>query len=429
MNVLIVGEGGREHALAWKAAQSSQVDTIFVAPGNAGTAQETRVRNVAISVDNIEGLIRFSRENSIDLCIVGPEGPLVLGITDAFTAAGIKCFGPCKAAAQLEGSKSFAKEFLLRHQIPTASYACFSSLQPAVAYVKAHGTPIVLKADGLAAGKGVIIAHSETQAIAVLEDILDKALFGAAGASVVIEEFLQGEEASFMCMVAEGNVLPFASSQDHKAAYDGDLGPNTGGMGAYSPAPVVDEPMFDKIMESVIQPTIDGLQADGLPYTGFLYAGLMIDEQGIPRVIEYNCRMGDPETQPVMMRLESDLVELCLAAVTGSLPAQAQWSENVALGVVLAAEGYPAGYEKGRKIEFYGNSEPRAGVKVFHAGTRAEGANIVTNGGRVLCVCALGDTTQQAQNKAYSAIEEINWQGMWFRQDIAHRAIRREQAQ
>ena len=428
MNILIVGEGGREHALAWKAAQSNLVDTIFVAPGNAGTAQEAKVRNIAISVDDIDGLICFSRENSVDLCIVGPEGPLVLGISDAFAAAGIKCFGPCKAAAQLEGSKSFAKEFLLRHQIPSASYASFSSLEPAVEYVKSQAMPIVLKADGLAAGKGVIIAHSEVEAITVLEDILDNALFGAAGAAVVIEEFLYGEEASFMCMVAEGKVLPFASSQDHKAAYDGDQGPNTGGMGAYTPAPVVDAAMFDKIMASVIQPTIEGLQADGLPYTGFLYAGLMIDEQGIPRVIEYNCRMGDPETQPIMMRLESDLVELCLAAVNGSLPACAQWSDKVALGVVLAAEGYPAGYEKGRKIDFDKGRKPLGGVKVFHAGTRADSTDIVTNGGRVLCVCALGANTQLAQSRAYAAIEGISWQGMWFRKDIAYRAVRRERA-
>jgi phosphoribosylamine--glycine ligase len=427
MNILIVGEGGREHALAWKAAQSDLVETVFVAPGNAGTEQETKVHNVAISVDDIAGLIKFSRENSIGLCIVGPEGPLVLGITDAFIAAGIPCFGPRKAAAQLEGSKTFAKEFLLRHQIPTAPYANFSSLGPAVDYVKSQAMPIVLKADGLAAGKGVIIAHSEAQAIATLEDMLDKALFGEAGASVVIEEFLQGEEASFMCMVAEGKVLPLASSQDHKAAYDGDQGPNTGGMGAYSPAPVVDATMFDKIMASIIQPTIDGLQADGLPYTGFLYAGLMIDAQGVPRVIEYNCRMGDPETQPIMMRLESDLVELCLAAVNGSLPGCAQWSENVALGVVLAAEGYPSGYDKGRTITFDEDRKPLPGVKVFHAGTRTDGAEIVSNGGRVLCVCALGDNTRQAQSKAYAAIEGISWQGMWFRQDIAYRAVQREQ--
>jgi phosphoribosylamine--glycine ligase len=427
MNILIVGEGGREHALAWKAAQSRRVETIFVAPGNAGTAQEEKIRNVAISVNDIDGLIRFSRENNVELCIVGPEGPLVQGITDAFTAAGIKCFGPRKAAAQLEGSKSFAKEFLIRHQIPTASYASFSALAPAIEYIKVQGTPIVIKADGLAAGKGVIIAQSETEAISTLEEILDNSLFGEAGASVVIEEFLQGEEASFMCMVADDRVLPFASSQDHKAAYDGDKGPNTGGMGAYSPAPVVDEAMFEKIMATVIQPTIDGLQADGLPYTGFLYAGLMIDPQGVPRVIEYNCRMGDPETQPIMMRLESDLVELCLAAVNGSLPSAAEWTDKVALGVVLAAEGYPADYEKGREIQFDDVPDELADIKIFHAGTQQDGAKIKTSGGRVLCACALGDSTQEAQSRAYKAVKLINWSGMWFRSDIGYRAVRREQ--
>ncbi|MCP4008956.1 MAG: phosphoribosylamine--glycine ligase [Proteobacteria bacterium] len=427
MNILIVGEGGREHALAWKAAQSDLVESIFVAPGNAGTSQEAKTQNVAISVEDIDALIKFSRENEVELCIVGPEGPLVLGIADAFAKAGIKCFGPRKAAAQLEGSKSFAKEFLIRHRIPTATYAAFSELQPAIDYIRKQGIPIVIKADGLAAGKGVIIAHSEAQAISTLEDILDNSLFGEAGASVVIEEFLQGEEASFMCMVADGRVLPFASSQDHKAAYDGDKGPNTGGMGAYTPAPVVDSAMFEKIMASVIEPTIAGLQADGLPYTGFLYAGLMIDEQGIPRVIEYNCRMGDPETQPIMMRLESDLVALCLAAVDGTLPESAEWTDRVALGVVLAAKGYPGGYEKGRKIEFDELPGNASDIKVFHAGTRARGADTVTSGGRVLCVCALADSTKAAQTEAYRAIGQINWPGMWFRNDIGYRAVKREQ--
>ncbi len=427
MNILIVGEGGREHALAWKAAQSDLVESIFVAPGNAGTAQEAKTQNVAISVEDIDALIKFSRENEVELCIVGPEGPLVLGIADAFAKAGIKCFGPRKAAAQLEGSKSFAKEFLVRHRIPTATYATFSELQPAIDYIKKQGIPIVIKADGLAAGKGVIIAHNEAQAISTLEDILDNSLFGEAGASVVIEEFLQGEEASFMCMVADGRVLPFASSQDHKAAYDCDKGPNTGGMGAYTPAPVVDSAMFEKIMASVIEPTIAGLQADGLPYTGFLYAGLMIDEQGTPRVIEYNCRMGDPETQPIMMRLESDLVALCLAAVDGTLPESAEWADRVALGVVLAAKGYPGGYEKGRKIEFDELPSNVSDIKVFHAGTRASGADTVTSGGRVLCVCALADSTKAAQIEAYKAIGLINWPGMWFRNDIGYRAVKREQ--
>jgi len=429
MNILIVGEGGREHALAWKVAQSGAVETVFVAPGNAGTAQEAKTQNVAISVNDIDGLITFSRENDVDLCIVGPEGPLVLGITDAFIAAGIKCFGPRKAAAQLEGSKTFAKEFLLRHGIPTASYASFTRLQPAVEYVKLHGAPIVIKADGLAAGKGVIVALDQAQAISALEDILDNALFGEAGASVVIEEFLQGEEASFMCMVADGQVLPFASSQDHKAAYDGDKGPNTGGMGAYSPAPVVDAAMFDKIMASVIQPTVEGLQTDGLPYTGFLYAGLMIDSQGTPKVIEYNCRMGDPETQPIMMRLQSDLAQLCLAAVEGSLPAKAQWSQKVALGVVLAAEGYPGDYEKGRTIQFDETLPDLADTKVFHAGTKQLDNDIISSGGRVLCACALGESTHIAQSRAYACVKHINWPGMWYREDIGYRAVRREQAE
>jgi phosphoribosylamine--glycine ligase len=433
MNILIVGEGGREHALAWKVAQSALVEAVYVAPGNAGTEQEAKTSNVDISVDDIDGLIDFASGNDIGLCIVGPEGPLVSGITDAFMATGINCFGPCKAAAQLEGSKVFAKNFLVRHQIPTATYATFSDLQPAVEYVREQGTPIVIKADGLAAGKGVIIAGTEAEAISTLEDILDNAMFGEAGASVVIEEFLHGEEASFMCMVADDKVLPFASSQDHKTAYDGDKGPNTGGMGAYTPAPVVDSAMHDKIMATIIGPTIKGLQADGLPYTGFLYAGLMIDPQGIPKVIEFNCRMGDPETQPIMMRLESDLVALCLAALEGDLPLKAEWCNEVALGVVLAAQGYPGSYEKGRVIHFDDSLGTMADVKVFHAGTTVgirdvnNGDDIVNSGGRVLCVCSLGETTHTAQSGAYTAINLISWPGMWFRKDIGYRAVRREQ--
>jgi len=428
MKILIVGEGGREHALAWKAAQSSLVSQIFVAPGNAGTAQEAKTSNVAVAVDDIDGLIAFCQDNTVGLCIVGPEVPLVLGLSDAFAEAGLKCFGPRQAAAQLEGSKSFAKEFLVRHRIPTADYASFSALQPALDYIKTRQLPIVIKADGLAAGKGVIIANTKAEANATLEDILDGARFGEAGTSVVIEEFLQGEEASFMCMVADGKVLPFASSQDHKAAYDGDQGPNTGGMGAYTPAPVVDAAMHEKIMAMVIRPTIEGLQADGLPYTGFLYAGLMIDMQGVPRVIEYNCRMGDPETQPIMMRLQSDLVALCLAAVEGKLPEEARWSEQVALGVVLAAEGYPGSYEKGQLIEFDSALDSLPDVKVFHAGTRLSGDQILSNGGRVLCVCATGDSTGSAQAAAYQATHLVRWPGMWHRNDIGYRAIRRERA-
>ena len=428
MKVLIVGEGGREHALAWKAAQSAQVTQVFVAPGNAGTAGEKKTRNINIGVEDIQGLLNFSLEEKIALCIVGPEVPLVMGIADRFADAGIRCFGPRKAAAQLEGSKAFAKQFLQRHSIATAAYAEFSELAPAVEYVKQQGTPIVIKADGLAAGKGVIIAQDEAQAVATLEDILEHSAFGGAGASVVIEAFLEGEEASFICMVGAGRVLPLASSQDHKAAYEGDSGPNTGGMGAYTPAPVVDAEMYEKIMQQIIHPTLRGLEADGLPYTGFLYAGVMIDDQGEPSVLEFNCRMGDPETQPIMMRLESDLVSLCVAAVDGDLPDHADWCEEVALGVVLAAEGYPGSYEKGRPIHIQASLSQLENVKVFHAGTRQQDGEILSNGGRVLCVCALGETTQDAQQQAYKAIKFIEWDGMWYRSDIGHRAVAREQA-
>jgi phosphoribosylamine--glycine ligase len=432
MKILIIGEGGREHALVWKSAQSPLVSQIFVAPGNAGTAQEPKTSNINFTVNDIEQLIEFALDTEIDLCIVGPEGPLVLGISDAFSAAGIHCFGPRKAAAQLEGSKAFAKDFLARHDIPTAAYANFNELKPAIDYVKSQPMPIVIKADGLAAGKGVIIAQTEEEAIATLEDILDHSLFGDAGARVVIEEFLQGEEASFICMVADDKVLPLASSQDHKAAYDGDQGPNTGGMGAYTPAPVVDAAMHDRIMADIIQPTIEGLQRDGLPFTGFLYAGVMIDAAGTPRVLEFNCRLGDPETQPILMRLESDLVALCLDAVKGRLPPKAQWREEVALGVVLAAQGYPDHYEKGRVIDFDAALSGLNDTKVFHAGTKIvdgcelENQAIVSNGGRVLCVCALGATTRVAQSLAYEAVELINWPGMWFRKDIGHRALAHE---
>ena len=432
MKILIIGEGGREHALAWKAAQSTLVTQVFVAPGNAGSAQEAKTTNIDFAIDDIGGLIRFARENDIDLCIVGPEGPLVLGISDAFNAAGIHCFGPSRAAARLEGSKAFAKDFLARHDIPSAKYTKFIDLKLAIDYVKLQSMPIVIKADGLAAGKGVIIAQTEDEAIAALEDMLDHSVFGEAGACVLIEEFLPGEEASFICMVANDKVLPLASSQDHKAAYDGDLGPNTGGMGAYTPAPVVDRVMHDRIMRSIIQPTIAGLQRDGLPYTGFLYAGVMIDAAGIPRVLEFNCRLGDPETQPILMRLESDLVELCVHAVEGRLPSKALWRDEVALGVVLAAEGYPASYEQGRVICFDESLSELENVKIFHAGTKfvhtgdSIAGDISSNAGRVLCVCALGASTAQAQALAYAAVELINWPGMWYRHDIGHRALARE---
>ena len=428
MKLLIIGEGGREHALCWKAAESAHVDKIFVAPGNAGTALESKTVNVAISVDDIDSLLLFAQENEIDLCIVGPELPLVMGISDRFNAAGIKCFGPEKAAAQLEGSKAFAKAFLIRHNIPTARYAHFTDLQAAITYIKQQNLPIVIKADGLAAGKGVIIAQSESEAVTTLEDILVDDKFGEAGAAVVIEEFLTGEEASFICMVAGSKVLPFASSQDHKAAYDGDKGPNTGGMGAYSPAPIVDSAMHTKIMEQIIVPTVNGLQADNIPYLGFLYAGLMIDDQGNPRVIEFNCRLGDPETQPILMRLQSDLIELCLDAINGNLPQEANWTDKITVGVVLAAEGYPEAYDKGHEIEIDTRMGEDGELKVFHAGTKAVDNKVVTSGGRVLCACAAGSTTIEAQALAYEAIKSINWQGMWYRKDIAYRAIAREQA-
>jgi len=427
MKILIIGEGGREHALAWKIAQSASVKQIFVAPGNAGTAQEAKTSNIDIAVDDIEGLLSFAQSQQIDLCVVGPEVPLVLGVADTFAAAGVKCFGPLKVAAQLEGSKAFAKEFLQRHNIPTAAYAQFSELEPAIAYVKQQGTPIVIKADGLAAGKGVIIAQSEGEAIATLRDILEHSAFGGAGASVVIEAFLEGEEASFICMVGEGRVLPLASSQDHKAAYEGDAGPNTGGMGAYTPAPVVDAKMHHKIMQEVINPTVRGLQTDGLPYTGFLYAGVMIDDDGELNVLEFNCRMGDPETQPIMMRLRSELAGLCLAAIDGSLPDYAEWCEEVALGVVLASEGYPGDYAKGHEIEIDPLLSQLEDIKVFHAGTRVVDGDIVTSGGRVLCVCSLGETVSDAQKQVYRAINFVSWPGMWYRKDIGYRAVAREQ--
>lgn len=426
MKILIIGEGGREHALCWKAAQSQLVDEIFVAPGNAGTADEAKTRNVNIAVDDIDALLSFALENKIELCIVGPEGPLVLGVTDQFEAAGIKCFGPRKAAAQLEGSKAFTKDFLARHQIPTAAYGHFFELQAALDYLDTQSMPIVIKADGLAAGKGVIIAKNHIEGAAALRDILENNAFGEAGASVVIEEYLQGEEASFICMVAEGTILPFASSQDHKAAYEGDKGPNTGGMGAYTPAPVVDQSMHDTIMSTVMQPTIAGLEADGIPYTGFLYAGVMIDANGVPKVLEFNCRMGDPETQPIMLRLQSDLVALCLAAVNGTLPDAAKWHDDVALAVVLAAQGYPASYQKGREIKIDAALADMQNVKVFHAGTKIQDGKLVSNGGRVMAVCALAKTTREAQAKAYQAAKYIHWDGMWYRSDIAYRAIDRK---
>ncbi|MCG7543636.1 Phosphoribosylamine--glycine ligase [Pseudoalteromonas sp. THAF3] len=426
MNVLVIGSGGREHALAFKAAQSSKVEKVFVAPGNAGTALEPKLENVAIGVEDIDALIAFVKENQVELTIVGPEAPLVIGVVDAFREQGLAIFGPTQGAAQLEGSKSFTKDFLARHNIPTAFYKTFEQIEPALAYIKEQGAPIVVKADGLAAGKGVIVAMTEAEAEAAVRDMLAGNAFGEAGSRVVIEEFLEGEEASFIVMVDGKNVLPFATSQDHKRAYDGDKGPNTGGMGAYSPAPVVSEEIHNRIMDEVINPTVAGMAAEGHPYTGFLYAGLMIAADGTPKVIEYNCRFGDPETQPIMLRLQSDLVSLIEAANRQELDrTEINFDPRAAVGVVLAAKGYPGSYPKGDAISGLKVNYPQ-GEKVFHAGTKQQGEDIVTAGGRVLCATALGDTVTAAQQRAYDLVKEINWDGVEYRTDIAHHAIRRE---
>ena len=428
MKVLIVGGGGREHALAWKAAQSPKVDHVYVAPGNAGTALEDNIENVNISAENIPALLDFAKNNDIELTIVGPEAPLVLGIVDAFSAAGLKAFGPSKGAAQLEGSKAFTKDFLARHHIPTADYQNFTEIEPALAYLKETGAPIVIKADGLAAGKGVIVAMTMDEAEAAVKDMLAGNAFGEAGHRVVIEEFLEGEEASFIVMVDGKNILPMVTSQDHKRVGEGDTGPNTGGMGAYSPAPVVTAEVHNRIMKEVIIPTVEGMAAEGNPYTGFLYAGLMISEDGAPKVIEYNCRFGDPETQPIMMRLKSDLVELCLAALDGKLDsAKADWDERTSIGVVLAAGGYPDNYNKGDIISGL-DSADNVTTKIFHAGTAEKDGQVVTNGGRVLCVCALGDSVTDAQAKAYEVVNKVSWKDVYFRTDIGHRAIAREKS-
>lgn len=428
MKVLIIGSGGREHALAWRVAQSAQVERVYVAPGNAGTAREARVENVPIGAEDIRALLHFAKEAQIDLTIVGPEAPLVLGIVDEFSAAGLRCFGPGKGAAQLEGSKAFTKDFLARHHIPTAAYQNFTEVDAAIAYIKARGAPIVVKADGLAAGKGVIVAMHEAEAIAAVQDMLAGNTFGEAGHRVVIEEYLEGEEASFICMVDGRHILPMATSQDHKRVGDGDTGPNTGGMGAYSPAPVVTPEIHARIMREVIEPTVAGMAAEGHPYTGFLYAGLMISPDGAPRVIEYNVRFGDPETQPIMLRLQSDLATLCLAAVNGELDkVEAQWDPRAALGVVLAAGGYPGNYAKGQPITGLPETVS-SDVKVFHAGTTHKDGHIVTSGGRVLCVTALGENVRDAQHKAYAQVDKIHWDGMQYRRDIGYRAVAREQA-
>ncbi|MBT9098580.1 phosphoribosylamine--glycine ligase [Methylovulum psychrotolerans] len=424
MNILIVGSGGREHALAWKASQSPLVKKVFVAPGNPGTALENGIENVDIAVDNIPALLFFAQDNAIGLTIIGPEVPLVLGIVDQFHAAGLKCFGPTAQAAQLEGSKSFCKDFLSRHNIPTAAYQSFTDKAQAIAYIKQHGAPIVVKADGLAAGKGVIVAQTEQEAVNAVEDMLAGNAFGEAGHRVVIEEFLQGEEASFIVIADGKHALPMATSQDHKARDNGDQGPNTGGMGAYSPAPVVTPEIHDRVMREVIAATLNGMAADGLPYTGFLYAGLMIAPNGSVKVLEFNCRFGDPETQPIMMRLNSDLVALCLAALAGELDTTtSEWDERAALGVVLAAGGYPDHYQKGAVISGL-PSEDANGSKVFHAGTAQVGDDIVTAGGRVLCACALGEDIATAQHKAYELAAKIDWNGIYYRTDIGFKAIK-----
>ncbi|TNI69190.1 phosphoribosylamine--glycine ligase [Aeromonas media] len=428
MKVLIIGNGGREHALAWKAKQSPMVTRVFVAPGNAGTAHEGSIENVAIEATDIQALLAFAKAQQIGLTIVGPEAPLVKGVVDAFRAEGLAIFGPTAAAAQLEGSKAFAKDFLARHAIPTADYQNFTEVELALAYLREKGAPIVIKADGLAAGKGVIVAMTLEEAEAAVRDMLSGNAFGDAGARVVIEEFLDGEEASFIVMVDGEHVLPMATSQDHKRVGDGDTGLNTGGMGAYSPAPVVTDAVHQRVMEQVIMPTVRGMAAEGNVYTGFLYAGLMIDPQGNPKVIEFNCRFGDPETQPIMLRMRSDLVELCLAACAGKLDqVEAIYDPRVAIGVVLAAGGYPGDYQQGKPISGL-PVEEASGEKVFHAGSQLAGDTIVTAGGRVLCATALGHTVAEAQQRAYQLAGRIQWDGVFYRKDIGWRAIEREQA-
>ncbi|AFU18310.1 phosphoribosylamine--glycine ligase [Actinobacillus suis] len=428
MNVLIIGNGGREHALAWKVRQSPLVKKVFVAPGNAGTALEEGIENVAISATDLPALVAFAKENQIGLTIVGPEAPLVIGVVDAFRANGLKIFGPTQAAAQLEGSKAFTKDFLARHQIPTAEYQNFTEVEPAIAYLKQKGAPIVIKADGLAAGKGVIVAMTLEEAEEAVKDMLSGNAFGEAGSRVVIEEFLDGEEASFIVMVDGKNVEPMATSQDHKRVGEGDKGLNTGGMGAYSPAPVVTPEIHNRVMEEVIYPTVKGMAAEGNPYTGFLYAGLMIMPNGQPKVIEFNCRFGDPETQPIMMRLESDLVQLCLAACDEKLDTvKSKWCEQAALGIVLAAEGYPGDYRKGDEISGI-PTQAQKSQKVFLAGVEQKDGKLVTNGGRVLCATALGNSVFDAQQQALKLAEQIQWQGRFYRRDIGYRAVAREKA-
>ena len=425
MKVLIIGSGGREHALAWKVAQSSRVSQVYVAPGNAGTAREPRTTNVDIAADDLEGLVRFARTSKVDLTIVGPEAPLVLGVVDEFTAAGLRCFGPARAAARLEGSKAFMKEFLRRHGIPTAAYATFTRDDFDAAWVQAQRAPLVVKADGLAAGKGVVICATTDEAVATAGAMF-AGLFGTAGSTIVVEEFLEGEEASFIAMVDGVHVLPLATSQDHKRLQDGDRGPNTGGMGAYSPAPVVTSVIHARAMHEVMWPTVRALAAEGTPYVGVLYAGLMIGADGAPRVLEFNCRFGDPETQPILARMRSDLTVLCEAAIDGRLAAcDVDWDPRAAAGVVLAAGGYPDAVRKGDVIHGL-DSASRLPGKVFHAGTVLRGDDVVTNGGRVLCAVGLGETVRAARQQAYGLVDALSFEGMQYRRDIGHRALARE---
>ena len=427
MKILIIGGGGREHALAWKIAQSPRVEKVFVAPGNAGTARESKCENVAVQAEDVDSLLKFAQANKIELTIVGPEAPLVLGVVDRFRAVGLRIFGPTQAAAQLESSKLFAKEFLFRHGIPTADYKESTDYGTTEALADMQRFPCVLKADGLAAGKGVVIVQNREEFLQVAREFqLNKSL-REAGERLVIEEFLEGEEASFIVMVDGDHILPLATSQDHKRVGDGDTGPNTGGMGAYSPAPVVTPALHARVMREVIEPTVRGMKAEGCPYTGFLYAGLMIGRDGVPKVLEYNCRFGDPETQPVMLRLQSDLVALIEAALDGRLDkVEAKWDARPALGVVMAADGYPGAYKKGDAIAGLPATDDAPDAKVFHAGTALKDGNIVTNGGRVLCVTALGATVGAAQKRAYDVARRISWAGAQYRTDIGYRAIARE---
>lgn len=429
MNILIIGSGGREHALAWQCAKDNNVNTVYIAPGNAGTALEHKCQNIELEVTDHSAVIECCKSNQIDLVIVGPEAPLVAGLVDDCRDAGIKIWGPDKYCAQLEGSKTFAKEFMKAANIPTASYQAFTEADAAKAYVEAQGAPIVVKADGLAAGKGVIVAETTADAHAAIDDMLADNKFGEAGSRVVIEQFLVGEEASFICMIDGDNILPMATSQDHKRAYEGDKGPNTGGMGAYSPAPVVTDTVYDKVLSRVIRPVVEQMKAAGHPYTGFLYAGLMIDKAGDPYVIEFNCRFGDPETQPIMMRLQSSLATLVKQGIEGNLPAEASWDPRPALGIVLASKGYPESSSKGDVIAGLPDltkSDADEAIKVFHAGTRAEDEHVVTNGGRVLCVTALGDSIFEAQQAALQTTASIRFDGAQYRRDIGYQAIARQ---